>query len=259
MEFYKYNATGNDFIIIDNRNGLVDMDDKELWQGLCTRRLSVGADGVIFLLNSDNADFRMKYLNADGGEVAMCGNGARAIAHFFSILSSSTLERVSFNTLNGDYSAEIDQDFVWVDMVENYDEQKIDVASFLRAQDSYYINTGVPHAIYQLDQIDEFNVYVEGKRIRNQKVFTEGVNVNFLAKSEEGYKIRTYERGVEDETLSCGTGITACAHYLWNTKKETSNEIKFEAPGGELKVKKDGGKVLYGGTVEQIYKGMLKL
>ncbi len=259
LDFYKYSSTGNDFILLDNRDESCPVNDKKYWQRLCSRRTSVGADGVIFLESSEEFDFHMRYLNADGGEVSMCGNGTRALTHFYHFLTKVDKPTYTFSTMNGVYNSQIDGDTIWIEMTEAYDKQIVDNSQlYSKNIDSYYMNTGVPHCIYLVDDVEEVELVSEGRRIRNHSLFPNGVNTNFISKiSEDSYKVRTYERGVEDETLSCGTGITACAHFLWDKGVETSSPINFQSRGGELVLKKEDNSVFFGGPTEMIYKGKL--
>jgi diaminopimelate epimerase len=259
LEFYKYSSTGNDFILLDNRDGKCPVNDKKYWQTLCSRRLSIGADGVIFLESSEEHDYHMRYLNADGGEVSMCGNGTRALAHFYKFLTQTEKTELSFSTMNGVYHAQLDQELVWIEMTEAYDIEIVDNSQLYSDKiDSYYMNTGVPHNIYLVEDVEKVDVVTHGREIRYNEVFENGVNTNFISKvSDLSYKVRTYERGVEDETLSCGTGITACAHFLWNKGIEQGSPIKFQSRGGELVLKKEGEKVYFGGPTHMIYKGTL--
>jgi diaminopimelate epimerase len=259
LEFFKYSSTGNDFILLDNREGKCPVSDKNYWQNLCSRRLSIGADGVIFVENSNEHDFHMRYLNADGGEVSMCGNGTRAIAHFFKYLTKTSKKEVSFSTMNGVYRAQFDGEIIWIEMTEAYDQQTVDNSQLYSDKiDSYYMNTGVPHNSYLVKDVEEVDIVKVGREIRYNEIFENGINTNFISKvSECNYKVRTYERGVEDETLSCGTGITACAHFLWAKGIETNQVIRFQSRGGELVVKKDGETIFFGGPTQMIYKGNL--
>ncbi len=260
IKFTKYSATGNDFIMIDNRDGVVLTNERDLWQGLCQRGMSIGADGVIFVENSTKYHFHMKYLNADGGEVAMCGNGSRAISHYFAKLNDLGSCELEFSTLNSHYKSFVDHDFVWVEMSEYYDIEKIALNGLftkVNRLDQYYCNTGVPHVCFLVDDVNVIDIVKLGREVRLNSIFEEGVNVNFISKSKENYLVRTYERGVENETLSCGTGITACARFLWDKKIESSNEIKFLSRGGDLSIKRDEDKVYLGGEVKRIYEGQL--
>lgn len=259
LDFYKYSSTGNDFILLDNREGNQPVSDKNYWQKLCSRRTSIGADGVIFVESSEAQDFHMRYLNADGGEVSMCGNGTRAIAHFFRYLTKTQKSELSFSTMNGVYRAQFDGELVWIEMTEAYDQQIVDNSQlYSEHKGSYYMNTGVPHCIYLVDDVELVDVYGAGKEIRYHELFENGVNTNFISKISDGqYKVRTYERGVEDETLSCGTGITASAHFLWNEGHEKNQVLVFQSRGGELTVKKEKDVVFFGGVTKMIYKGSL--
>ena len=254
MEFYKYSAHGNDFLLFDNQNGALPVHDAALWQRLCKRRSSVGADGVIFVESSDRADFHMRYLNSDGGEVEMCGNGTRVISDFFYRFIKMK-EELIFTTKNSLYESKIENMIPFVKMVELYDVGKVDISDLYDGTSCLYLNTGVPHCVFEVDDVDSVDVIEVGRRIRNEDRFENGVNVNFFSLKDSQYHVRTYERGVEDETLSCGTGITACAHHIFNCS--SSNELVFIARGGELKVKKIDDAVYYGGKVNLIYKGLL--
>lgn len=260
VKFSKYSATGNDFVMIDNRSGSYDTGAKNFWQKICHRRFGIGADGVIFLEKSEAHDFRMKYLNADGNEVSMCGNGTRALSHFYTQLLNETSGHYSFETKNGIYTSKVSNKFAVVEMTEYYDIQKIDLSAFkekTKAIDFYYSNTGVPHAIFLVDDVSKIDVFNLGREIRNNKIFSDGVNVNFISFEGSDVYVRTYERGVEDETLSCGTGITAAVRFLWDKKLINHNKVDVTALGGRLSVIKDDGKVFFGGEVDKIFEGEL--
>lgn len=261
MKFSKYSASGNDFIVIDNRSGNCDTADKNYWQKLCERRLSIGADGVLFLLNSPGVDFEMRYLNADGAEVAMCGNGTRALSHFFCQQNGiSEKDKIVFKTKNGKYESSVKNNIVHVWMTEYYDIQKIDLKgklASLKHQAFYYSNTGVPHCVFLVDDVESVDVVSLGRQLRYDKDFEAGVNTNFISKAQNGYKIRTYERGVEDETLSCGTGITAAARALWDLKLAKDSSLSFYSRGGTLSVYKNDDKVFFGGEVHHVFDGVL--
>lgn len=261
MKFSKYSASGNDFIVVDNRSGNYNQYDKEYWQNLCQRRISIGADGVLFLQSYPDVDFEMKYLNADGAEVAMCGNGTRALSHFYCSLNNiSQKEKITFKTKNGKYTSSVDGNIVHVEMTEYYDIELIHLSKKipnLKRISQYYSNTGVPHCVFLVDDVASIDVYNLGKELRHDPDFKEGVNTNFISQFEDGYKIRTYERGVEDETLSCGTGITAAARFLWDMEICEKREINFYSKGGTLTVRTDLNKVFFGGEVHHIYNGEL--
>ena len=230
IHFYKYHGTGNDFILIDNRDQNVVLD-KERIAFLCHRRFGIGADGLMLLGNEPGYDFRMVYYNSDGNESSMCGNGGRCISAFAKKLGIvNTL--TSFVAIDGSHSARIDTDgTVSLDM--------IDVKEIETHQDHLIINTGSPHYIKWVDDVTTVDVFAEGRRIRNDQRFgPKGINVNFVEKLADGLRVRTYERGVEDETLSCGTGVTAAAIAL--KAKETGRfTVSVETPGGKLQVSFD--------------------
>lgn len=201
--FHKYQGTGNDFIMIDDREAVFPSDHVALIERLCHRRFGIGADGLILLRSHPTADFEMIYHNADGKVGSMCGNGGRAtvqFAHDLGVISDKT----TFMAVDGLHDAYLKEGWVHLKMS---DVSAIDVK-----EDSFFMNTGSPHYVQWVSQIDSFNVFDEGKRIRyNDRFAPGGTNVNFMEKNGDVLSVRTYERGVEDETYSCGTGVTACA------------------------------------------------
>ena len=259
LEFAKINATGNDFIVFDNRNQIVSADDKEMWNKLCSLKTGIGADGVLLLEKSDKADFRMRYINADGGEVEMCGNGGRAITAFAQELLVPKKDTYFFETMNGIYQCSLDEKFGFrLRMTELYDLDKIKLDTLnLKHKNALYLNTGVPHSVFEVENILEYPVFTEGKNIRYNPIFEKGSNVNFFEVIAPKYlRVRTYERGVENETLSCGTGVTATAIaaariYKW------SDEIVIETLGGRLAVQfnSDFSEVYLCGKVEKVFVG----
>lgn len=261
INFTKFNATGNDFIVIDNRVPLYRAEDKNTWSRLCSLKTGVGADGVLLLETSSNADFKMRYINADGGEVEMCGNGARAITAFANEVLVGQKKTYKFETMNGVYECSLDEIYGYsLKMTELYDEGKIDLTDLhikVLAKKSFYLNTGVPHAVFEIDKISEYPVFDFGRMIRYDERFAKGSNANFFeVTSPNNIKIRTYERGVENETLSCGTGATAAALvaariYGWK------NEVVLETMGGVLAVKfsSDYKDIYLCGKVEKIFTG----
>ena len=232
MKFYKYSATGNDFVILDNRKGELEPQNIALWQKVCRRRAGVGADGVIFVENSREYDFKMTYLNADGAEVSMCGNGSRAASHFcHRVLGMS--DQLEFETKNGVYRSRVVDDYASVQMSELYDQEKIDLSDF-GYQKFSYLNTGVPHAVFEIEDLDKIDINNLALPVRHDKRFLEGVNVNFFEKVGAGkMKLRTFERGVEGETLSCGTGATAAAIFF-NKLYGGPSTVEITTPGGTL-------------------------
>lgn len=231
LTFYKYQGTGNDFVMIDNRQNVLSKNDTKTIKWLCDRKFGVGADGLILLENSDQTDFKMVYFNADGNESTMCGNGGRclvAFANFLGIIQEST----TFEAIDGLHHATIEGDEVSLQMQ--------DVTGIKSQDDIVFLDTGSPHHVELVADVVDYDVVGEGARIRYEVYGEAGSNVNFVEKqSETNFKIRTYERGVEDETLSCGTGATAVAiamHYIANTK---ANKITIEVEGGTLEISFD--------------------
>lgn len=226
--FSKYQGTGNDFMIIDNRNNSVNLTKKQIAQ-LCNRRFGVGADGLMLLEKHLATDFNMRYFNADGNEGSMCGNGGRCLVAFAKSLVIIDKE-TTFNTIDGTHRAIIKQK----NMVSL---QMQDVKEVLKIDGNYFVDTGSPHYVIFSQNIKDTDVYTEGKKIRESKRFApKGTNVNFVEINNNHLLVRTYERGVEDETLSCGTGVTAaaiCASAKLNTDK---NSFDISTRGGNLNV-----------------------
>lgn len=228
LKFYKYHGAGNDFIIIDDRKSTFPKQDNSLIKKLCNRRFGIGADGLMLLQLTNGYDFKMIYFNADGNESTMCGNGGRCITHFANNIGLIK-NKTNFLAVDGEHLAEIEGNIINLQM--------IDVKEIEKIGNDFYLHTGSPHYVKFVDNSKDFNVYNEGKAIRNSPRFTkEGTNVNFIEQiSENEIAIRTYERGVEDETLACGTGVTAAA-IVFGLKKNI-NSVKVKALGGELEVK----------------------
>ncbi|MBC7540258.1 MAG: diaminopimelate epimerase [Bacteriovorax sp.] len=259
LDFTKMNATGNDFIVIDNRDQIVSAKNNELWKKLCFLKTGIGADGVLLLEKSTKADFRMRYINADGGEVEMCGNGGRAITAFAHDILIPKKNSYNFETMNGNYECSIDAIHGYrLKMTELYDIDKINLDSLnIKNKHSMYLNTGVPHSVFEVENILEYPVFEHGKSVRYSPIFEKGSNANFFEVMKPNYlRIRTYERGVENETLSCGTGVTAVAiaaakFYNW------SDEIILETLGGRLAVQfnPNFSEVYLCGKVEKVFVG----
>jgi len=248
IEFFKMSGAGNDFVVIDNREGIIAPGNiggvkgkilplSEFIRRVCTRRWSIGADGLMLLEESDKADFRMRFFNSDGGEAEMCGNGARCIARF-AYLKGAAPKRMSFETIAGLVSAEILEDGVKIG-VDAVDSVELELKLALEDGTSivgHYIRAGVPHTVLYEDDVSEAKVVELGRRIRYHKHFPQGTNVNFVQILNEGeVKIRTYERGVEDETLACGTGAVASA-ILSTLLGKAKPPILLHAVGGDLTV-----------------------
>src|SRR5256885_44117 len=234
MRFTKMDGAGNDFILIDNRAGNIDLDRSQIAR-LCDRHRGIGADGILLLEKpSKHADFRMRYFNADGGEVEMCGNGARCFARFAKKVAGAQ-EKISFETPAGVISAELVGDLVTLQMTEPTDlrlDIKLPVANGNKT--IHFINSGVPHVVIPIPRIDDVDVRRDGSAIRYHKMFSpRGANVNFIEKrGPKTIAIRTYERGVEDETLACGTGIVASA-LIFAATENTNGPITVIARGGD--------------------------
>ncbi len=233
IPFHKYQGAGNDFVMVDNRAGIFpDASNVVLIARLCDRRFGIGADGLILLENAPGFDFRMVYFNADGRESSMCGNGGRCIVAFAKHLGLIG-DQCRFIAIDGPHEARM----TTPDSVEL---KMSDVATVTQTSDGDYIlNTGSPHYIQFVDQLDELPVAELGRKIRYSETFrAEGINVNFVESTEAGISVATYERGVEDETLSCGTGVTAAA-IAWYLKNPKANltDIAIATKGGRLQVR----------------------
>lgn len=229
IEFYKYQGTGNDFVILENRDNRYDGITPKQVKQICNRRFGVGADGLMLLNNHPNLDFEMVYFNADGNPSSMCGNGGRCLVQFARErgMHKSTY---TFMAVDGQHEADIDlHDMIRLKM---QDVNKVEYHS-----GHVVLNTGSPHFVKFANHVEDIDVVETGREIRYSKEFEkEGINVNFVETiDEDGIFVRTYERGVEDETLSCGTGVTASA--LMNAHNEKGfNRVEVKTPGGHLSV-----------------------
>ncbi len=227
IEFYKYQGTGNDFIVIDDREKIFNVQDQGLVAALCERRMGIGADGLILLREHDEFDFKMIYFNSDGQQSSMCGNGGRCIVAFAQMLEIISNE-TNFMAIDGVHQGKITTDGVLLKMN--------DVNKIESMYGGLVLDTGSPHYIQMVDKLDGINVLKEGRKIRNLDLFKkEGINVNFVLSSSD-LEIRTYERGVEDETLSCGTGVVATAIAMHYANVITENMIEIKTKGGVLGV-----------------------
>ena len=236
MKFYKYQGTGNDFIFIDNRENSFPKTDSKLIEKLCDRRFGIGADGLILLENDAETDFRMVYYNSDGNQSSMCGNGGRCIVAFAKSLNLIN-GQTTFLATDGLHHAYILENGIISLGMKDVDEVKI--------QDGYvFLNTGSPHHVMLVDDLENYDVKTNGAKIRYSDLYGEsGSNVNFVkqqslrdSKQSNHFQLRTYERGVEDETYSCGTGATAVAIAMYAIGKTNSNHIKLDVEGGKLEV-----------------------
>jgi diaminopimelate epimerase len=230
MEFFKYQGTGNDFVMIDNRGGIVPSVDTSLVQRICDRKNGIGADGLILLQEHPTLDFEMIYWNADGSQ-SFCGNGSRCAVAFAKRIGLIQKDNTTFQSTDGEHSANILPNG-WVSLHMH------NVATVEEGSHYFYLNTGSPHYIRFVDDVSTVSVVEEGKAIRfNDRFTAEGTNVNFVEITDDGLKVRTYERGVEDETLSCGTGVTAAAITASVKGLVPQNVCKIETLGGNLQVR----------------------
>ncbi|NLP56659.1 diaminopimelate epimerase [Lutibacter sp. B1] len=257
LHFFKYQGTGNDFIMIDNRELFFPKNNETLINKLCDRKFGIGADGLILLEPSNTYDFKMIYFNADGKEGSMCGNGGRCIVAFakqLNIINTKT----TFDAVDGLHYATIENEQVNLKM--------IDVSNIEVTNDFSFLNTGSPHHIRFCDDVASINVKELGAKIRyGAPYFENGTNVNFVEQtSENSFKVRTYERGVENETLACGTGVTAVAIAASKTKKTTNQNIQIEVLGGTLEVsfKKEDNtytNVFLKGPAQFVFEGNIRI
>lgn len=232
LSFTKYHGTGNDFIMIDDRNLNFPTDDHRLIENLCHRNFGIGADGLIIIQNHDDFDFMMRYFNADGYESTMCGNGGRCAVSFAAELDIVKGHETLFMAVDGIHQAEISADTIRLKMK--------DIRFINNIKDIFLIDSGSPHAVIFCNNVEQVNVLEEGGKIRYDKSISEnGVNVNFIEKTGDfSFRIRTYERGVENETLSCGTGTIASA-VAFSTFYKINDELQHftvMTKGGELEV-----------------------
>jgi len=261
MKFYKLSATGNDFILFDNRDGSIQGDEDDFFKLICRRRLSVGADGILLIEKSDAHDFSLRYFNSDGSLGEMCGNGARAASHFAYVAQIAGAE-MSFDVLGVEYTAEIMEKGVRLTMpapVEIREYPEAVEEAFL--SEGAFLNVGVPHYVLFTEDVDDLDVILLGQKYRHHEKFQPwGTNVNFVQIVDaHRVKIRTYERGVEDETFACGTGtissvITAIA------QKNMEQPVEAELLGGNLRVEleNDLSRIYLTGEARIVFEGALR-
>ena len=233
IEFFKMNGSGNDFILIDNRTQVLNVQNlPEFVKTVCERKVSVGADGLIIIENSERADFRWRFFNADGSEVEMCGNGGRCAARFARIKGIAG-DKLSFETEAGIIDAEVRGDEVKLRLTDPH-SIKINFSIMIddRTFEMNFINTGVPHAVHYVKDLDRFDVLTIGRALRYHNEFQPaGTNANFLESIDRHtIRVRTYERGVEDETLACGTGAVASALISsWKGLVESPVDVRVKS------------------------------
>ncbi|WP_366184613.1 diaminopimelate epimerase [Flavobacterium ovatum] len=256
VEFYKYQGTGNDFVMIDNRTETFPKENTQLIAHLCDRRFGIGGDGLILLENDPVTDFKMVYYNSDGNQSTMCGNGGRCLVAFAKKMKVID-NTATFNAIDGLHHASVSPEGI-------VSLQMIDVNQINNTPDYSFLNTGSPHHVQLVDDLKNYNVKENGAALRYGSLYgQEGSNINFVTKIDNTtFSLRTYERGVEDETLACGTGATAVAIAMNATGQTNATAININVEGGKLAVsfdKKDNlytnvfligpAKFVFGGTV----------
>jgi diaminopimelate epimerase len=256
--FSKYHGAGNDFIIIDNRNGKF-FENTDVINCLCHRQLGIGADGLILISNHKNLDFSMKYFNADGKEGSMCGNGGRCIsAYYFNNVSSK--KNLTFLAIDGEHHSEIintrkNQTIVRL--------QLFDVENVQQINEGFLLNTGSPHFVKFVKNVEAIDVKALGKELRYSGLFSpHGVNVNFVEFQRDKLYVRTYERGVEDETLSCGTGVTASAIAASFIKDQSNFDIITRGGNLHVSFEKSGNSysnIWLSGPATYVYSGQIEI
>jgi len=255
IHFYKYQGAGNDFILIDHRMSTLKNIDNSLVKQLCDRRFGIGADGLMFLLSHPSFDFEMVYYNADGNVGSMCGNGGRCIVAFAKHLGIIDNE-THFLAVDGEHYAKISAAGNWVDL------QMINVQQISKDGNAYVLNTGSPHYVLEVNALETMDVYTAGKNIRNNDTYkAAGINVNFVEDQGDHLFVRTFERGVEDETYACGTGATAVALAMAKHLHKSGHiETPVNVLGGRLHIKFDyDGQafthIFLGGPAEKVFEG----
>ena len=257
-DFFKYQGTGNDFVIIDNRNGHNLVLSPEMIKDLCDRRFGIGADGLMLLNEKAGYDFEMVYYNADGREGTMCGNGGRCLIKFAESVGIQK-ELYKFIATDGEHEARIDTNgIVYLKMN--------DVDLIVNHHSDFLVDTGSPHYVKLTPHLAEYDVVKKGREIRYSREFEkEGINVNFVETLEEDkIFVRTYERGVEDETYSCGTGVTAAAIICYHNENGF-NDVQVKTLGGTLTVEFDRiddshyNNIWLSGPAEKVFDGTIEL
>ena len=254
INFTKYEGNGNDFIIIDDRKEEFSEDNVLMISKLCDRKFGIGADGLILLRKHKAHDFQMIYFNSDGNESSMCGNGGRCLVNY-ALQLDIDIKTNSFLAIDGVHKFKVVDNEIYLKMN--------DVKDIVVKNGYNFLNTGSPHVVQIVENVDEINVYEQGKKIRRQFQEMNGVNVNFVSFNNDIIKCRTFERGVENETLSCGTGVVAVALYVFKKKKISDNNIIVSTNGGSLSVsfKNDGNsfrEIWLKGDINKIFDGLIE-
>jgi diaminopimelate epimerase len=256
IPFNKYQGTGNDFIIIDNRKSIFNPSDKIFIERLCDRRFGIGADGLILISLHDKYDFEMRYFNSDGNESSMCGNGGRCAAAFSYAEAITCKQKHIFFAFDGPHEAIVSKDIVRLQMN--------DVTEIINSEGDYFINTGSPHFVRFVENVRDLDVSSEGKKIRwSDRFKPHGTNVNFVELLDNGIFVRTFERGVEDETLSCGTGVTASSIAAFLSGRNGNSVVNVKTLGGDLSVEMNqvGNKITdirLCGPAKFVFEGMIE-
>jgi len=262
IKFTKMQGTGNDFIIIDNRSGMFSGSEHYFFEKICRRRFSVGADGVILIQNGKIAPVEMYYLNSDGRQAAMCGNGARCAAKYVFEKNIISEREFDIEAAGRVYSVSVGQEDVTVRFgsVSDYDPD-LNLEVETEWQRGGFVISGVPHYVIFVPDVDKVDVEKYGRLYRNNPVFKNGANINFVQKNgENSITVRTYERGVEGETLSCGTGVVASS-FIAHKKNNIKQPVTVATRGGILKVStEDQWKSIFlTGPAEIVYEGTVVL
>jgi len=262
LSFHKYQATGNDFIIIDDRERKFDISNNSLIQKLCHRKFGIGADGLILLRNEKEVDFKMLYYNADGYEGSMCGNGGRCVTAFAHKLFplKTEFKFIAFDGLHKSAIKYLQND----GFIVKLEMQQVEAPQ--QIGNDFLLNTGSPHYVKFVNDVALTEVLLEGRNIRNSGPFLRnGVNVNFVEINQQVLTMRTYERGVEDETLSCGTGATAAAIAAFWGKKIENNSVEIHTKGGNLNISFDASEkdlftsVYLTGEATPVFEGKMQI
>jgi diaminopimelate epimerase len=258
LEFYKYQGAGNDFVMIDNRSGFFPKDNTQLIAHLCDRRFGIGGDGLILLENDTDTDFKMVYYNSDGNQSSMCGNGGRCLVAFakdMQVIENET----TFIATDGLHHASFEENGL-------VSLQMIDVPAIDIKKDYSFLNTGSPHHVQMIEDLEHYNVKDNGAAIRYGELYGKaGSNINFVKKIDDTtFRLRTYERGVEDETLACGTGATAVAIAMNAIGQTEATSINVNVEGGKLVVSFDKNEngftnVFLKGPAEFVFKGTIRI
>jgi diaminopimelate epimerase len=258
LEFYKYQGAGNDFVMIDNRSGFFPKENTQLIEHLCDRRFGIGGDGLILLENDTDTDFKMVYYNSDGNQSSMCGNGGRCLVAFAKDLEVIE-DKTTFIATDGLHHASFEDNGL-------VSLQMIDVPTIAIKNDHTFLNTGSPHHVQMVEDLEHYNIKEEGAAIRYGELYgAAGSNINFVKKIDDTtFRLRTYERGVEDETLACGTGATAVAIAMNATGQTDATAININVEGGKLVVSFNKGEngftnVFLKGPAEFVFKGAINV